>query len=431
MATQSAKPITVAGFTGIDNASPLEALRPGAAREMVNVDLDKQLKPQLRGGYALRLAATHAHSLASSSLGMLAVLDGTLSRFDATFAEVEAIRAGLTPEPLCYAELNGDVYWTNGAHFRRVRGIDLADTPGWIDCAALPTLTIDATTGGLRAGDYQVAMTFLDADGRESGADGAVVVTVPQGGGILATPGGAPAEAVKARFYTTGCNDDVFRFHREVLLPHPPVLLGASGHGRGKPIETLFLMPLPAGHLLAAHNARLWMAVDHMLYWSEAYRYGLYEPDSGFNFVKPITLLQPCGDAAASGLFVAAGKRTYFLGGADPEKQQRNVCYPHGAQLGSGRTVPGKLLGLDYAGPVATWVGSNGVWVAGLPTGQVVPLTEGQLVLPSAERAAVLVRERQGLRQIVMALQGQITGNALAMSDDAVATVRRNNVVLP
>jgi hypothetical protein len=38
------------------------------------------------------------------------------------------------------------------------------------------------------------------------------------------------------------------------------------------------------------------------------------------------------------------------------------------------------------------------------------------------------VRERGGLQQIVMALQGQITGNSLAMGDAAETTVRRNGI---
>lgn len=421
------RPVPVAGFAGIDNVSDETALRAGAARELVNVDLADGIKPRRRGGYRNVLAATHAHSLVSADPGLFAVLDGVLSQFDRTYTTVTPIRTGLPDLPLCYAELNGDVYWTNGIEFRRIRGDTLADTPGWINCTAQPTVTT-TLTGGLPGGNYQVAMTFVDASGRESGAVDAVNVAVPDGGGLLAEAFGAPADAVGARFYLSPRNGDVLYHARDVLLPHPPVAL--SPGAKRKPLETQFLQPLPPGQLLAAYGARLWMAIDRTLMYAEAFRYGLCKPTSGFKFGGRITLLQPTGDKRSAGLFVGAGRRTHFLTG-DPETAERDTVYPHGVVEGSGRTVPGSLFGLDYAGPVAFWLATNGVCCAGLPTGQVLPLTEGQVVIPGAERVATLIRERNGLRQIVMALQGQITGNAFAMGDQAVTTVRRNGVEIP
>lgn len=427
MAVRDAQTPKVAAWTGIDNLRPADALRPGAARELVNVDLNAALQLQRRGGYSNRWPATMAHSLASSSVGMLCVLDGVLARLDDA-PGFTPIRAGLPGElaPLSYAELNGDVYWTNGHEFRCVRGHDLADTPGWMECEATPDVQL-STNGGLRAGEYLVAQTFVDASGRESGADNAVLVTVPEGGGLLVTAAGVSPEAVRARFYVSAANSEVFYFAREVALPHPAVLIGAGGE-RGKPIETLFHAPLPPGQLLAAHNARLWMAVGPLLYFGEAFRYGLAKHDAAYRFAGDIDLLQPCGTANAGGLYVAAGKRVFWMAGADPATMVRTAVHPFGVQPGSGRTVPGKWLGLEYEGPVATWVSLSGAWMAGLPSGQVVSLTEGQMALPAGERAATLVRERHGLRQIVLALQGQITGNTAAVSDAAAATVIRNGI---
>jgi hypothetical protein len=423
------KPVNIGGFAGIDNISAEDALRPGAARELVNVDLRDGVKPHRRGGYVNRLACDYAHSVASASEAMFAVVDGTLSalaRQGEALVVTHAIRAGMGERPVHYAEINGETYWVNGAEFRRIRAGSLADTPGWIDCIAQPSVAVSASSGGLAAGDYQVVQTFVDASGRESGAVDAVVVTVPEGGGLLVEAAGAPADAVTARFYVSPRNGDVLYHARDVLLPHPPVLIGA-GVSKRKPLETQFLMPLPAGQILAAWGARLWSAVDDLLFFGVALRYGLCQYDSAFRFGGRITMVQPTGDKASSGLFVGAGRRTHFLSGP-PEACERDTVYPHGVREGSGRTVPGTLFGLDYAGPVAFWVATNGVCCVGLPSGQVLPLTEGQVVIPGAERMAVLVRERGGLQQIVMALQGQITGNSLAMGDAAETTVRRNGI---
>jgi hypothetical protein len=63
----------------------------------------------------------------------------------------------------------------------------------------------------------------------------------------------------------------------------------------------------------------------------------------------------------------------------------------------------------------------------GLPGGQVVPLRERQVVAPAAERGASLFRERDGMRQVITALQGA-TPQGIAIGDRASSRVYRNGI---
>lgn len=432
--TQPGKPQPLARITGIDNISDEREMRAGSARELVNLDLTPKGMPKTRAGFVAvdTLAGDEAHSLTDWTGGMVAVLDGNLIAF--TDDEVPTtLRSGMGAYPeraLTYAELNGDLYWSDGADFRRIRGADMVDTEGWPDIYGQPRLTPVVGTGGLTAGTYQVALTVRDADGRESGSTLAELVDVVEGGGIQLTgfPAASP-EATTYRIYLSPPNGDILEWHRDVPINSTLILVGAARRTE-KPLETQFLMPLPPGHLLAASGARLLMAVENEIAIGEAYRYGLMQPDRRVAFPSRITLLQPCGEAGEAGVFVCGSDRTLWWSGFDAASMTRRVVRPAGAVLGSGLTVPGTLLGLETTAPCAFWLGTDGVFCAGLPSGTVIPLTEGQVALPSAERAAGLIRERNGLRQILMALQGQVVDSPLAASDSAVAEVRRRGVLI-
>lgn len=427
------KPVELQAFGGIDNLNPVDALRRGAVREAVNVDLNAAGQPQLRGGYREAVPGTYGHSIFGASFGLVGVLDNALVVSSGTAATTQTVRAGMAPRELSYAELNGDVYWMNGVEFGRIRGHDYADTPGWLDNPGTPLASVTAN-GGLAPGDYQVALTFVDADGRESGSDLANYLTVPAGAGIRLDAIAYHPAAVKVRLWVSDPNGDVLRHVRD--LPAGLTYLTIGGGARGKVLETQFRVPLPPGQIIRSHNARLWVAAGNTLHFGEAFRYGLCHPDNAFRFFAPIDLMEPVGQAETSGIFVAcggggddAGGRTFWLTFADDKTSRRVVCYPHGAVPGSSGSAPGKLFGLDTTGDVAFWVSWNGVFCVGLPTGQVLPLTEGQLAIPVGTRGAPLVREAKGLRQILMAMRGQVSADGLAVGDAVATTIRRNGVL--
>lgn len=420
------------GFpSGVNNVAPEqnpptdEFGRVTSLREAVNVDLvGPQKKPRRRDGYAQKVSG-RAHSPVSFRQRLLAVVNGDLNVYGPDLALIGTMRAGVGDQRLTYAEVNGDLYWCSAMEFRRVRGEDFADTPGWVDCHGTPA--VDAyEEGGLDAGTYRVAMTWFDAEGRESGAAGIAETDVADGGGarVFNIPTW-PEGAVAARLYMSPPNGEELYAAATVAPGATQVLLDASAQRDGKALETLWRRPMPPCDVLRLWAGRLIGFAGNLLVWSDPLRFGLTANDNYMRFGLRGTLLEPVGDGGGgSGLWVADHKNTYWLEGNDPKAWRRTIVYDHPAVFGTSLAVKGTDVGLDTAAVVAVWMAANGVFMAGLPGGNLQPLTEGRLALPPGDNGAAMFRELNGLRQLVMSYSSSGV-NYMAVGDRASATVIR------
>lgn len=417
-----------AGINNVEREDSLPRNEDGIAtalRQAVNVDITNAGKIQRRRGWRKVLSLVDAHSgFGGWPDAMLLVSAGELRAVTGPGPDnltATALRAGMGQE-VSYAPVNDDCYYTDGLVLRRV-------TPGLVDaiaavtCPAQPTCTASAT-GGLPAGDYQVAVTNL-VDGFESGSSLATLVTVEQGGGILLTDLTHDPDATHIRVYLTGADGDVLYWARDIPAGASQWLIGAGV--RGKVLETQFLYPLPAGHLLRELNGRLYSCRDNVVQWSETMRYGLTRGDNYLRIGTRICLFEPVGRGANAGIYASGGKRTIWLPGADPKQWQQLVVRSTSAVPGTGCSVPAAWFNLEgVQGDVAFWVDSEGVMCLGLPGGQIMPVTEGRVAMPvNALRGAVLLQQRSGVRQVIAALLGG-GANMLAASDSAVATIRKH-----
>jgi hypothetical protein len=281
--------------------------------------------------------------------------------------------------------------------------------------------------GGLSAGTYQLAVTFLTAAGEESGASLAAMVDVPEGGGVQCDAIPQPPDAsYRVRLYLSGANGDVLHFARDLAAGMTSVLLGVTR--AGKVLETQFLEPMPPGHIVRWFNGRLYVAVDNVLVWSEAMRYGLTRlAHNRAGFQKRLDLLEPVGAGdEGAGIYVASADRTYFLGGTDPKAFSNRIAYPHGAVPGTALRVPANVFGVQSSTEVVYWLARNGVGCLGLPGGTVMPLRENQVIGPSADSGASLYRDVNGLRQVITTLVGA-QERGLALGDKLNCTVIRHD----
>lgn len=399
-----------------------------ALREAVNVDINALGWPKRRQGAENRVVATRAHSLFGTPEYLLANVDGVLKAYDADF-NATTIKTGVGARYISYAQVNDEIYWSNGVLIRRIDA-DYIDRPHALATPRPPVLTA-TVTGGMAAGEYAVSLTQVDAYGKESGASPAAFVTVPANGGIqLSNMPSAVEGAVTTRVYCTppsGDGDVMYRAYE--LLPSQSTLY-LSKFEPIKQLETAFLIPLPPGDIVRFWNGRVLVACQNQFCWSEALRFGLMHQDSSLRFGARITLMEPVGEGGdGSGVFIADHKRTYFLSGDKPNEWQRVVRYSHPAVPGTSITLPGSALGLETTAPVAFWLATNGVFVVGMPNGRVLPVTEGRLALSVGEQGATMFREYDGFRQLLTTfLTGP--GNALGVGDSASATVRRNGVTV-
>lgn len=407
---------------GLNNRARETALPDGALRQCTNLDVTNEGGVLVRAGLRL-LASGVWNSLFTPSFAdyCCAVRNGWLGIWqnDAFTPIVE-----VTP-PVCYAELNGEVYWSDGELQGRLTATGAAATWG-LEAPPQPVVVAVTGQGGLASGDYQVALTAL-VGGLESGALSPVPVTVAAGGGIQVTAPAAPG-TVSFAVYCTPPNGSSAELTQALhLAGGATAVIGAGESGRR--LETLgAVKPLPA-QALCVYRGRLWAASGTVVWFTdEASPHWLFPERGYFQFEAPVTLLA----AAEDGIYVAAGERTYFLQGRSPQDMTQRPVLAAGA-------VPGTQLSafpfaslLSGPGAVPTqscaWLATDGVFCIGRAGGMVSRVTEAALSLAVGEQGHLAYWTHDGLRSFLLAVtEGQVSN---AAHDVAVAAVWPQGVAL-
>lgn len=399
----SPKTVTVGTFApGMDNRRPDFSLRTKEGylqRDAVNIDLTGSGSIKRRRGYTLARAGVEAHSIWSDDSAAFYV-DGTtlyaLSAFDGDLTAT-AVATGLTqglavsywPAP------EGGTYWTDGRRLERVVGgasIPLTPPPP----IALPVVV--PTDGYLAPGLYMIAFCTVDSAGRESelshpvtyqlGAEGGA------NGGAMMSTGPLPAGAVGLNVYMSNVGGEVLFFSTKMLASTLVTIVNAPLGGRS---QTVGLQPMPAGQIVRHYNGRLLVASGAVLFISEPFMPGLYNPTSGYiPLPKTITILEPTtGETAASnGVFLVADQ-TYWLDSKFPDCELRAVL-PYGA-------IPGTSVQRPDSSAVQ-WMSVRGL-VEG-DAGKVTNLQEEHVAIVPTAAGASLLRDSNGTKQAITSLYG-------------------------
>ena len=409
-----------------DNDPPRDELgRITSLRSAVNVDLvGPKKKPRRRSGRT-RIAEGRAHSPKTmpGGLFLLAVVDGDLKAFGRDRQLYAIVRTGVGRSRLSYARVNDDLVWSSAGAIRRVRAGDLADLPLWIDCPGVCNAE-PVSGGGMAAGTYRVGLTWIDADGRESGCAGLLEVMLAEGESIrLFDIPAAPEDAEWVRVYVSPPNEGELYASADLLPAVTNTVI--TGVGDGATLKTLLRQVMPPCEILRYWNTYLLGAMGNLLIWSDPLRYGLTTHDNYMRFGERITLIEPVGEGSeGAGVYLADHKNTYWLSGGDPQKWRRMIKLDVPAVFGASTTVKGTSVGLQTDEMVVVWLGANGVFYAGLPGGNITPLTEGRLAIPAGDEGAMVFRESQGLRQLIASYIRSAPAS-LAIGDRAAATVTR------
>lgn len=419
---------------GIDNLNAEQSLQRDdqgktviALRDAENVDLDRQGKPSRRGGYAKVVSASSAHSLwGDPDFPFGLYVDGGNLMGLREDAETFQIRDGLGLQPVSCALAAGSAYWSSASQNGKVTA-DGTPAPWGITSPPGPPSAVLASNGGLAGGRYQVTATFLSASGEESGAPEGVVLDVPTNGGLqLQDIPQPPDNTWRVRIYATPTNGDVF--YAAMTLPAGMTSAVLGVHRPGKPLATQFLDVMPPGHIVRWFNGRLYVAMNNVMGYTEALRYGLtHLSNNRLTFQTRLAMMEPLGAGdEAAGIFVASGAKTYWLPGADPAQFNLKIVRAHGVVPGTSIRVPGDVFGLETTAPVIYWLDDAGTGCLGLPGGVVVPLRQNQVIAPAAEAGASLYRDQDGYRQVITALVGG-RERGMAIGDKAACTVIRHD----
>ncbi len=414
---------------GVNNVADETALPEGSLRLATNVDLSDSGKPRRMRGFTCIEPGIDYRGLWRETLPFGLFARG--SELCALLADesIVVLESGIAADDVVFAEAAGAAYWTDGRRIGRITA-DLQSLPvGCEQPAGQPALAVHGA-GGLAAGRYMVAITYSDASGQESGSTLAVEIEVQAGQGIMlsAIPQPVHASTATINLFASNAGGDDLYLRQSVPAGTTDWLIGNQPQGRR--LETQFLSPIPPGQAIAYGNGMLFVASGDTLWRSEPLRYGLTRrADNYVRFGGRIKGLVSVGEAAAgSGLYVSGGGRTYWLAGADPRQWQRVIAYPQDMVPGTALRVRGSVLRIEGVTTfVAHWLASNGVFCIGLPGGSVDAYSEGRYLADEATRGAALLREVNGIRQIVTAVD-QGTANRAKFSDTMVATVHRNGV---
>jgi len=157
------------------------------------------------------------------------------------------------------------------------------------------------------------------------------------------------------------------------------------------PETTRQFFPAPVGQHLAHFSGRMYIAEGGTLWYSEPYAYGLYDKARGFvPFTSRIIMVEP----VENGLFVSDKKAIWFLEGTNPKEftitQKTN--FPALEWSASIERVEIANMGFDVTG-LGVLFGSTKGALLGMPSGQIINLTEEKAIYPSiGSRGAGLLK---------------------------------------
>lgn len=415
---------------GMNTAKSATALRADELRHAHNVDFDKAGKSYRRKGRDL-LFAGYAHSGFSDELwpyGMY-VSEGTLYRVEqqpnGAISRTSHYSVSML-EKMSYTIVNDRLMYTNGQLVRSA-GLDGDDREWGVEQPPGQPLLSASAGGSYDEGKYQVAITFVSLTGEESGTGLASEVTLAQSQSIMLSSIPQPVDTtLRLRIYCTATNGDALYQVREIASGITTYLLDRE-HYPGKMLATQFCERVPPSRIVRMHKGRVYFVIDDMLCWTEPLRYGLYKPHENYvKFTAPPNMVESVDD----GLFVGTGNRTMFLPGSDPKKFEQRVVDQHGTIPGTGLQLRGSHFGDEqYSGPVAVWWSNSGNLLLGTPGGRTKSLTEQRLSMPSYEAGATIFRESGGMKHLLSVLRNP-NGSGFSATDDAVAEVVRNGVVI-
>lgn len=370
---------------------------------LTNLDLTDEGTARLRAGLTSRVAATTGLNTFSGA-GLLLLQDaGVIKSVNTTDWTTSSVVTGLNASArVDFHEHDNQIWWTNGL----VNGRILADesTEGW-GIAVPPTPTLGTTAGDLPAGLYQVAATYLDGAGVESGAGKAASIVLDGTEDITATLT-PDADAVSVRFYATEADvkgEGGLFWVKTVAVGSLPATIDDVKVSRYA-LKTQHMRGPVAGDGVFSYQEILGTWKDNWIYPSSGMSPHLFR--LGHDIIKmPFDVQAVAG--TEQGFYAATTKGLFFLVGDTIRNLQRvrkdSYGYATGSTVVSGDRIP-RLESGDT--PVALFVNEFGL-VAGLPGGKVVQIPQDQLRISSvtSKRASIAYCERGDLRQVLFSVE--------------------------
>lgn len=143
----------------------------------------------------------------------------------------------------------------------------------------------------------------------------------------------------------------------------------------------------PIGTRVASHNGYMYMITGSIAWHSEPFGPDLWDLARNFlPFATKIRMFYPL----VGGIFVSSERATYWLQGDVPQEMVRRTVATYPVIEDTETPVDlSKVTTGEMRGVGVMWTAAEGICL-GLPTGEMLNLTEGKLVYPSSLRGAAL-----------------------------------------
>lgn len=336
---------------GIQNVNDPAMTPKGCVVEAENVNIDSGGIVSPRKGYDF--VAFDGHSVFAYRGKVYGVLNNAICELADSSATV--LYSGVTGR-VTWTVLNDEPWFINNDIIGRITPTDVK------------LIGVEAPGGFLTSGDdvgIKVAVSFVSEDGEEGPLSPAVAAS------MIFLPQPIEQTVSKIRIYQTKPNGDV-------LYEVSEVPVGTMSYevtdplNYGRTADTQFMSRMTGGSYARYWRGRLLVARGRTLYFSEPFRYGMYNASEGFvTFEARIDFIEP----VEGGVFVALkGLGVRFLAGETPSKWEQKITDIIPAQAGTSLLVPTAQMKLELQSTpdwVAVWLTSKG-FALGLPSGVVI-----------------------------------------------------------
>ena len=419
------KTVTIDSWKGLNNVLAPERTEQGYLKTAENIDIDKSGGIRKRKGYTLAISG-EVHSLWSEGNDCIAVIDGNLVRISSDYSTTNLV-SNIGDERLSYVKEDGAIYYTSVSHTGIIEGNTVV--PFGIE-APNPHPSLSATIGNLTAGEYQVTLTYVTVDGRESGARLAQQLTFSSGNkGISVTgiPTSADSRVNRVRVYCSTPNGEVLYLIAELANGTSSYTITDVSQGV-TPLKSFNVYQAPKGQIIRYAHGRMWIAQDNILWFSEPFSPEWWKPHSNFQvYEERITAVMP----TEGGMWVAADQ-LYYISGKDPAGVSRKAVEPVRAVEGTDVKIVGAYIFIENTPIGYKWLVTTdkGIYVC-FNDGLALNMTEKNVAFPQAADGTAMFVQEEGINRYVSQLRKEQDTNNAAVGDLVTAEIVRNGVVIP
>lgn len=372
--------VNIDKFLGIYNREQSRRLPVGALTTAENVDVDDTGGIIRRQGYVKSLDLTSVTSAFSTQdeRRLFVVADGELLHVDRDL-HTTVIAAGVSSDYIQWVEVADFILLSNGF----IIDADNRVSTWRIESPPAPVARVQS--GSLRAGQYQFAVTYVDALGREGPASPVVVMDLMDESGVSLTF--SQVLYPSARIYASDTNGTELYYLGQCVSGQFTV---TDVSNASSPIDDCQLGAIACpskANILAHYNARIWAAETEgpqsTVWYSEPYWWNIFK-----DFI-----------VVPGQIRVMVGHRDGLIIGTDDEIYVYNDSLVRVAEYGVPSGVP---YTIDDSGTVFLWT-KQGLCSA-LPFQN---MTEVKVSLPTGKVCFSALVEQNGFKKVVVLTDGE------------------------